>query len=86
MGPFAIETTLVVMAALPLPLRAVLRLQATRPEDLDQISGEIHDWFFDVDDVEFTRIDPRWSSLSGAGRETKPEWLIRARVSSGSSS
>jgi hypothetical protein len=41
------------LRALSVALLAVLRLQATRVEDLERITREVHDWFFDVDDVKF---------------------------------
>ena len=68
----------------------MLRLQATRAEDLERITGEIHDWFFDVDDVTFDAgrsevVVPfrRWSTDEARVVETPPRSLFRRLLAMG---
>jgi hypothetical protein len=62
----------------------MLRLRVTRAEDLEWVAGEIHDWFFDVDDVKFdaTRSEAvvpfrRWSTEEARVVETTTRSLFQ---------
>jgi hypothetical protein len=45
----------------------MLRVVVTDPDRLDKIDGEIHDWFFDLDDISLdrTRAEPTIPFVAG---------------------
>lgn len=62
---------------------AVFALRVTAPERIDEISGLLHDWFFDLDDIDFSReqrelLVPfrRWNE-SQAERVSARGWMRR---------
>ncbi len=68
----------------------MLRLRVTETADLDSVCGEIHDWFFDVDDVRFEEqrsevVIPfrRWSTEEARVVETAPRSLFQRLLKMG---
>ncbi len=67
-----------------------MRLRVTEAAGLDSVSGEIHDWFFDVDDVTFDEqaseaVIPfrRWSTKEARVVETTPRTLFQRLLKMG---